>query len=167
MAAAQTEEDLDEADASRAAALSRITDRNILSLYEDIVERTLGIFIEATRAVVRRAEAQVEVLTQLDGDAGEDAMGEGRCLQRERLVVKVRAPTRNLPSIHIPLFLARCGISTFDLLVSFRFVSSWLRSLAGPSRSLRGPSWYSLGDSPSRDVVSDCGRRRSEHCPPN
>lgn len=90
MAATQTEEDLDEADASRAAALSRITDRNILRLYEDIVERTLGIFIEASRAVVRRAEGRVDVLKDLDGNEGEDMIGGGKCLQRERLVVEVR-----------------------------------------------------------------------------
>jgi hypothetical protein len=58
----QSEEDLDDAEAEREHSLENMSERNLVLLVEDIVQRCLGIFIPASGAVVRRVEAKTTPL---------------------------------------------------------------------------------------------------------
>lgn len=89
----QTEADLDLADSEREAGLERITERNIVLLLEDIVQRCQGIFIPASTAVVRRIEAKTTALIdELSSVAvPTEQHRTATWVSRERLVVKVRA----------------------------------------------------------------------------
>ncbi|KAF8337366.1 anaphase-promoting complex, cyclosome, subunit 4-domain-containing protein [Cantharellus anzutake] len=59
-----TENDLDQAEAERTAVLAAMTDRNLVSLLEDIIEKCQGILITASGAVVRSAEVNTDPLLE-------------------------------------------------------------------------------------------------------
>lgn len=84
---------MDLADSEREAALERITERNIVLLLEDIIERCQGIFMPASRAVVRRIESKrtalIDELSTVPVPAEQHPIP--TWLSKERLVVKVRA----------------------------------------------------------------------------
>jgi len=92
---AQTEADLQLADTEREAALDKITERNIVLLVEDIVQRCQAIFIPASGAVTRCIESKTSPLVTSLSTATAPVLAEGRrvgiCASRERLVFKVGA----------------------------------------------------------------------------
>lgn len=124
----QTETDLDLADSEREAALERITERNIVLLLEDIVQRCQGIFIPASTAVVRRIEADTTpLINALSSSVVVPTAAETQlapCVSRERLVVKVRAILLLDAAIVRVSMQPRCESSreSIDLDLHYRYV---------------------------------------------
>ena len=91
----QTEADLQLADAEREAALEKITERNIVLLVEDVIQRCQAIFIPASGAVARCIEAKTSPLVTSLSTATVPVLAEGERVaigaSRERLVSKVSA----------------------------------------------------------------------------
>ncbi|KAF9509349.1 hypothetical protein BS47DRAFT_1396967 [Hydnum rufescens UP504] len=72
-----SEEDLDDAEAEREHSLENMSERNLVLLVEDIVQRCLGIFIPASGAVVRRVEAKTTPLHPRTSSGHPPPMREG------------------------------------------------------------------------------------------
>lgn len=82
---------MDLADAEREAALEKITERNIVLLVEDVIQRCQGIFIPASGTVVRRIDAKTAPLVKaLQMTVPPTGPRHSLTVCRERLVVEVR-----------------------------------------------------------------------------